>query len=90
MIYKILFGYLALMSLAGFVSMGRDKHKAKAHLHRTPERRLFTYALLGGSAGSLLGMLVFRHKTKHLKFTVGIPLILIAQIIIAAAAVILF
>lgn len=90
MILKIAIIYLAAMNLAGFTAMGRDKHKARAHLSRTPERRLFSYALLGGSVGCILGMAVFRHKTKHLKFTVGMPLILLAQIIIAAAAVIMF
>jgi uncharacterized membrane protein YsdA (DUF1294 family) len=49
-----------------------------------------TYAIFGGSIGCLLGMAAWRHKTKHLKFTLGIPLILAVQILIAAAALILF
>lgn len=57
-----------------------DKHKAKKNLWRIPESRLILCALLGGSLGCLGGMYLFRHKTKHPKFTLGIPLILAAQI----------
>lgn len=90
MIVKLLIAYLVLMNLVAFLSMGRDKRKAVSHRPRTPERRLLAYALLGGSAGSLLGMSVYRHKTKHLKFTLGIPVILILQAGIGAAVIILF
>ena len=57
-----------------------DKFKAKKNLWRIPEATLMTVAALGGSIGSLLGMYTVRHKTKHVKFTVGIPAILILQI----------
>jgi uncharacterized membrane protein YsdA (DUF1294 family) len=89
-IVKILILYLSFINLTGFVSMGRDKRKAAEHRRRTPERRLMTYAVLGGSIGCLLGMAVWRHKTRHLKFTLGLPLILAVQIIAAATAVLLF
>ena len=72
--------YLLTINAAGFLSMLVDKHKARKNLWRIPERTLLTIALLGGSIGSLLGMYTVRHKTKHLKFTLGIPLILAAQI----------
>ena len=85
MILKLLIPYLILINLAGYFSMRRDKRRAAAHGPRTPERRLFAYALLGGSAGCLLGMRTFRHKTRHPSFAVGMPLILLAQILIAAA-----
>ena len=61
----------------------KDKHKAKKKLWRIPEVTLMTVAALGGSVGSLLGMYTVRHKTKHPKFTVGIPLLLALQIIAA-------
>ena len=72
--------YLLTINAAGFLSMLVDKHKAKKNQWRIPERTLLLIALLGGSIGSLLGMYTVRHKTKHLKFTLGIPLILLAQI----------
>ena len=60
-----------------------DKRKAKKNLWRIPEATLMMSAVLGGSVGALAGMNMFRHKTKHLKFTLGIPAILIAQIVLA-------
>ena len=60
-----------------------DKHKARKKRWRIPERTLIGSALLGGSVGALLGMYTFRHKTRHLKFTLGVPAILIAQIALA-------
>lgn len=60
-----------------------DKQKARKNRWRIPERTLIGSALLGGSVGALLGMYTFRHKTRHLKFTLGVPAILIAQIALA-------
>ena len=65
--------------------MGNDKRKSKRNSFRTPESVLFLLALMGGSVGSILGMYIFRHKTKHWYFVVGMPLILIAQVGIVAA-----
>ena len=67
--------YLVTINAAGFVLMLADKHKAKKKLWRIPEATLMTVAALGGSVGSLLGMYTVRHKTKHPKFAVGIPLL---------------
>ena len=67
--------YLVTINAAGFVLMLADKHKAKKKLWRIPEETLMTVAALGGSVGSLLGMYTVRHKTKHPKFTIGIPLL---------------
>lgn len=75
--------YLLLINAVGFVLMLIDKWKAKHNRWRIPEATLMTVAALGGSVGSLLGMYTVRHKTKHIKFTVGIPLILVAQIFAA-------
>ena len=75
--------YLLLINAAAFVLMLADKRKAIKNRWRIPERTLILSAALGGSIGALLGMYTFRHKTKHLKFTLGIPAILIAQISLA-------
>jgi len=72
--------YLVAASLFGFILMGADKKKAVQHKWRIPEKSLFLIALAGGSVGVLLGMVVFRHKTKHLSFLLGIPMIIAAQI----------
>ena len=61
-----------------------DKYKAKKKLWRIPETTLMGVAAMGGSIGSLIGMYAVRHKTKHLKFTIGIPLILAVQVVLAA------
>ena len=75
--------YLAAVNLVTFTVYGVDKAKARRGAWRVPEKTLFLLPLLGGSVGALLGMLVFRHKTKHWYFVWGIPLILLAQIALA-------
>lgn len=75
--------YLLLINAAAFLLMLVDKHKARKNRWRIPERTLIGSALLGGSVGALMGMYTVRHKTRHLKFTLGIPAILIAQIALA-------
>ena len=75
----IILCYLFLINLAAFILMGTDKRKARKNLWRIPEKTLFLAAILGGSAGSILGMYLFRHKTRHWYFVVGMPLILILQ-----------
>lgn len=72
--------YLLIINAIGFLLMLADKRMAQKNLWRIPESTLLTAAVFGGSIGALAGMYVFRHKTKHLKFTLGVPLILIAQI----------
>ena len=80
---RLLILYLLIMNAAGAISMLADKHRAKKKLWRIPEATLLAIAALGGSVGSLMGMYAFRHKTKHVKFTLGIPGILIAQLVLA-------
>ena len=75
--------YLLLINAAAFLLMLADKFKARTNLWRIPENVLIGSAVLGGSVGALLGMYACRHKTKHLKFTLGIPVILAVQIIAA-------
>lgn len=74
--------YLLIINAAAFALMGIDKYRAKHHRWRISERTLFISALLGGSPGAILGMHTFRHKTQHLTFTVGMPLIFIAQLLL--------
>ena len=80
--YELLIFYLAAINIAGFLAMGIDKKKAARHEWRIPERVLFGIAFLGGSIGSLAGMHAVRHKTRHLTFTIGLPLILVLQVMI--------
>ncbi len=75
-------GYLAAVNLTGFFLMGLDKRRARKKKWRIRERQFFIVSLLLGSAGTWIGMYVFRHKTRHLKFVLGIPGILAAQLII--------
>ena len=63
--------WVAVLSLLLFCSMGADKRRARRGRYRIPEKRLFLLALLGGAPGGLLGMLAFRHKTRHWYFVVG-------------------
>lgn len=75
--------YFLTINAVGFLLMLTDKQRARKNLWRIPESTLMTCAALGGSIGALIGMYTFRHKTKHLKFTLGIPAILAAQIALA-------
>ena len=74
--------YLVIVNAAAFLLMLVDKHKAKRGAWRIPEKTLIGAAAIGGSIGALCGMYLFRHKTRHLKFTLGIPLILAVQVIV--------
>ena len=77
--YKIIIViYMVIMSIIGFASMGIDKKRAINKKWRTPEKTLFIIAFLGGAAGSVLG--IFKHKTKHMKFVILMPLFLVLQI----------
>ena len=80
--------YLAAINILTFCVYGADKRRAKIQgARRVPEKTLFALALLLGSAGALLGMRVFHHKTRHWYFRFGIPAILFCQ---SAAAVLLY
>lgn len=76
----LLTAYFLVINLIGFLIMGIDKRKAKKHAFRIPEATLFTVAIIGGSIGSIIGMYLFRHKTRHWYFVYGMPFILILQI----------
>ena len=80
---KLLLVYLLLINAAGFLLMLADKQKAKKNKWRISERTLLVTAILGGSIGCILGMKLFRHKTKHAAFYIGLPVIFTIQSIIA-------
>lgn len=81
--WKVLLAWLLIINLFGFIQMFADKRRAKKNEWRIPEKRLFLVAAIGGSIGSILGMQVFRHKTKHKSFVIGMPAILVAQAVLA-------
>ncbi len=81
-LYNILFLYFILINLTSLVLMSIDKARAIKKLWRVPEKVFFIFAILGGSLGTLMGMNIFRHKTKHASFVFGVPAIFIIQIII--------
>ena len=79
---KYILWYLLLINAAAFTLMLVDKRRANKNHWRIRESNLILSAVLGGSVGALAGMYAFRHKTKHVKFTAGIPAILIAQVLL--------
>ena len=72
--------YLIVINILTFAVYGIDKWKARQGSWRISEATLLMLAVIGGTIGALLGMQVWRHKTMHLKFKYGLPLILLAQI----------
>ena len=73
-----------MMNIAAFTLMGRDKHCARQRKWRVPEKTLFWVTACFGGLGGVLGMKVFRHKTRHWYFRVFFPLLLIVQVILLA------
>lgn len=82
MFTKELAMYLLGINTIGLVLMYIDKTKAIKGNSRIPEKTLFSTAFVGGSIGVLIGMYLFRHKTKKLSFTMGVPMIIVIQIIL--------
>lgn len=72
----MLAAYLIIINALGLLLMHTDKQKALRGSWRIPEKTLLGIALIGGSFGTYLGMEIFRHKTKHLKFAVGVPVMM--------------
>lgn len=77
---NLIYIYFIIINIIGFYFMYIDKRKAIKNEWRISESTLISIAIIGGSLGSLLGMYTFRHKTKHPKFTIGIPFIILLQI----------
>ena len=78
-VVKFFMLYFFVINITGIIIMKIDKRKSIKHQWRIPEARLFTISILGGSLGVLSGMYLFHHKTKHPKFAIGMPTILIVQ-----------
>ena len=76
----ILIYYFLAINIIAFIVYGIDKLKARKNLRRIPEATLLLLAVIGGSIGAWLGMRVWHHKTMHLKFKYGVPIILVAQV----------
>lgn len=77
--------YLVVINIVTFIVYGVDKSKSKKNKWRISEKTLILFAVVGGSIGAILGMNIFNHKTKHLKFTVGVPVIFLLQLVIVNA-----
>ena len=82
-----LLGVMITMSIIAFIAMGMDKWKAKKGQWRIPEHALFAFAILLGAPGAYMGMLVFRHKTRHKRFSIGFPVLFIIEILFVTWAV---
>ena len=80
---RIVFIYLVIINLIAFLLMAMDKSRARKHQWRIPEKTLFLSAILGGSIGTIAGMYTFHHKTRHWYFVIGMPAILILQVVLA-------
>ena len=80
---KYILIYLLIINALAFVLMCIDKQKAKKHAWRIPEAVLLSIAVLGGSIGTMAGMEIFRHKTKHRRFSIGVPIIIVVQLALA-------
>ena len=76
---ELLYGYLFIINAVALVVMLADKHKAIKNKRRVPERVLLFLCAIGGSLGGYLAMHLFRHKTKHPKFCISIPLMMVVQ-----------
>ena len=81
-----IFLFLIVVNIIGFVLFGIDKRRAIKHAWRIPEKTLFGVAIIGGSVGATLGMHLFRHKTKHMSFVIGMPMILAIQMTLVVVA----
>ncbi|MGP1515366.1 MAG: DUF1294 domain-containing protein [Bacteroidales bacterium] len=79
---KWLFFYFVAMNIVAFYLYGVDKRRSRKRYWRINEKKLIFVAIIGGSIGSLLGMQLFNHKIKHIKFRFGIPLIIVVQMIV--------
>lgn len=78
----VVIAVLLLINIASFALYGSDKVRASRHKERIPERVLLGIALLGGSLGAGLGMWIFRHKTRHMRFVVLVPLLVAVHLYI--------
>ena len=85
--FDILVLYIIVVNVVSFTVMGIDKRKAIKRAFRIPESTLFVLAIIGGSVGSIAGMHLFRHKTRHWYFLYGMPVSLALQVMLVLALV---
>ncbi|MFD2705255.1 DUF1294 domain-containing protein [Salibacterium lacus] len=74
--------YAVIVNVITFVEAGKDKHQARHKKQRTPEKRFWLLTWAGGSAGMLAGMYIFRHKTRHILFKAGVPIVCAVHVFI--------
>lgn len=79
MIYIVI--YMIIVNLITCILYGMDKLKAMVGGRRTPEKILLGFSLAGGSFGAFAGMQIFRHKTRHIKFQICVPLFMVIHIV---------
>lgn len=85
--FQLIIIYIIAINIISFIVMGMDKRKAQKRAWRIPESTLFVLAIIGGSIGSILGMHLFHHKTRHWYFLYGMPAILVVQILLVLALI---
>ncbi len=85
--FQLIVIYIIAVNIISFIVMGMDKRRAQKRAWRIPESTLFVLAIIGGSIGSILGMHLFHHKTRHWYFLYGMPAILIVQILLVVALI---
>ena len=81
----ILIYYILIINIMAFVAYGLDKYKARHGKWRIPESTLILFAIIGGSIGAIVGMKFFCHKTRKAKFFIGVPVILVVQLVLAGS-----
>lgn len=82
LLVKFFVYYFIGVNIFAFLTMGYDKLKAKFKRYRVTEKFLINTALMGGSFGTLIAMLLFRHKIRSKKFFIGVPFIILTQILL--------
>ncbi len=87
MLYKLFLCYIVVINLIAFFAFLIDKDKARRRKWRIPESTLMSFAIVGGSIGALMGMYVWRHKTHHVNFLLGLPLVFLCHVAIAICIV---
>lgn len=85
--FDIIILYAVAVNVVSFIMMGVDKRRAIKRAWRIPESTLFVLAIIGGSIGSIIGMHLFHHKTRHWYFLYGMPVILALQVMLILALV---
>jgi uncharacterized membrane protein YsdA (DUF1294 family) len=78
--FYLVYGFA--INILALILMAHDKSQARNNRRRIPEKRLFLVAAAGGSIGSIVGMRIWRHKTKHVSFVIGMPVLLVIQVIV--------